>query len=194
MADLVTEVRAALPAGLTARALTLDDVDLYLSLTARAADFFETYDGGMPSREALLADMTALPPGTSPDAKTLVGTFRGDELVAYLDVVAGYADGHTWYIGLLLIAATERGQHLGTALAGATGRAAACAGATRLMMGVYDANAPARAFWTRCGFSPDGHVPDYVNRGGQIQPVTRFAKALIPPGAPASTSESGCRT
>jgi len=170
-----------LPLGSVVRVLTPTDVDAYLDLTRRASDLYEDYDGGLPTRDALVADMLARPSGVPMEAKLTLGVFRGDDdtLVAYLDALTGYPDATTWFIGLLLVAESERGRGLGTALVEGLGLAASAHGAKRLMIGVLDANAPARRFWSGLGFRDERHVPDYVNAAGQPQPVTRMERPLL---------------
>ena len=181
MTERVVEAlqEAVHPRGLTTRVLTTDDVDAYLDLTRRASDFFENYDGGLPSRDVLEADMLARPPSVPAEAKMTLGVFRDDVLVAYVDALAGYPDDTTWFIGLLLIASSDRGHGLGTALVDGLGRAASAHRATRLMIGVFDANVPARRFWQWLGFRDEKHVPDYTNTAGQPQPVTRMVRPLL---------------
>jgi len=178
MVEAVTSVH---PDGLAARLLTPADAASYLDLTRRAADFYEDYDGGLPTLDEVAADMAALPPGAHSESKATLGVFREDVLVAYLDLLAGYPDEATWFLGLLLVADSERGSGLGTAVVTGVAQAASDRGATCLALGVYDANAPARAFWTRQGFRDDRHLPDYRNPHGQLQPVTRLVRPLGQP-------------
>jgi len=181
-------VAEAVRPGLGVRTLTTDDWPAYFDLTRRAADFAETYDGGLPTADAVRADMTDAPPGAAADAKVLVGVFEDERepgegrahgvLIAYLDLLVAYPDADTWYLGFLLIAQSERGRGLGRAILGGVERAAAGAGMKRLMLGVYDANTPGRAFWARLGFHDDKTYPDYTNPAGQPQPVTRMVKDI----------------
>ena len=182
---MVPRIESAVPPGLTVRTLALADADSYFDLTRRAADYSQTYDGGLPSLDDLVADMGTTPPGTSLDNKVLVGVFRGTALIAYLDLLIGFPDEATWYLGLLLIAESERGHGLGQAIVAAVDHAAATAEIERLMIEVYDANSAGRRFWTRQGFQDEQHFPDYTNPAGQPQPVTRLV-APVNPADPSS--------
>ena len=54
------------------------------------------------TRESVLDDMTALPPGKTFEDKFYVGFFRENRLAAVMDVVFNYPDSHTAYIGFFM--------------------------------------------------------------------------------------------
>jgi len=73
--------------------------------------------------------------------------------VAVLDVLEGYPDAATWYLGLIFLARHVRGTGLGTQLIEALCAHVAASGATALRLAVMPANAGARRLYHRLGFT-----------------------------------------
>lgn len=69
------------------------DVDTILALCEGNRLFYQ-YHPPMATRESILADMTALPPGKGMEDKAYVGFFEGKKLVAVLDWISGYREGN----------------------------------------------------------------------------------------------------
>ena len=61
------------------------------------------YCGKQPSRELILHDLHITPPNTSADAKYYVGFYDLDTLVAIMDLIDGYPDGDTAFIGFFMM-------------------------------------------------------------------------------------------
>ena len=74
------------------------DVDAILALCEGNRLFYQ-YHPPMATRESILADMTALPPGKGMEDKAYVGFFEGEKLVAVLDWISGYPTKETAWIG-----------------------------------------------------------------------------------------------
>jgi GNAT superfamily N-acetyltransferase len=119
----------------------------------RCPDYFELVEGrAVRPREAadLLADC---PPGQSAADKLLLGVFDATHrLAGILDVVPDYPVQGAWFIGLLLLDPAFRSRGLGQRLYGAFEAWAARSGASRIDLGVVEANTGAARFWTRRGF------------------------------------------
>ncbi|WP_052352009.1 GNAT family N-acetyltransferase [Deinococcus pimensis] len=74
------------------------------------------------------------------------------ELRGVLDVLVGYPDDRTFYLGLLLLSPEARGHATGRAVYAAFERWAVSLGAERVELGVVRENVRALAFWERQGF------------------------------------------
>ena len=82
------------------------DVDAILALCEGNRLFYQ-YHPPMATRESILADMTALPPGKGMEDKAYVGFFEGEKLVAVLDWISGYPAKETAWIGLFMVSAEK---------------------------------------------------------------------------------------
>ena len=58
------------------------------------------------TRDSILSDLVALPPGKLPDDKYYVGFFRGETLLAQMDLIADYPERAMAYIGLFMMEAS----------------------------------------------------------------------------------------
>lgn len=108
------------------------------------------HDEGAPLR----ADEAAIvlderPPGIPLAAKH---AFLVDDL-AFLDLLAGYPEPATWFLGLVFLAPAARGRGLGTALVEAVCAHAKAEGARALRLAVAHTNTGARRLYERLGFA-----------------------------------------
>ena len=74
------------------RALETEDVDIIYDLCSKNKLFYEFHQPFV-TRESILDDRNALPPGKSKEDKTYIGLFDGDTLVAVMDLIYGISDG-----------------------------------------------------------------------------------------------------
>ena len=116
-----------------------------------AADYL-ALESGLTPAEAARAFFEDRPPASVevPLKFGIVGD--GGELVAIGDLAFDYPERGDVYLGLLLLVPAARGAGLGSAILSEIQRFARQRGAARLLLGVIDDNARARAFWERQGF------------------------------------------
>ena len=74
------------------RALETEDVDIIYDLCSKNKLFYEFHQPFV-TRESILDDRNALPPGKSKEDKAYIGLFDGDMLVAVMDLIYGISDG-----------------------------------------------------------------------------------------------------
>lgn len=125
-----------------------------------------------PSLAMCREDQTALPPGTGPERKLFLGLFQGERLQAVLDLVDGYPEEGTLYIGLLELHGRAQGKGLGTRIMAVLLPAAAQAGFSQVRLGCMERNQPGLAFWRGQGFAPE----DRVEQNGRW--IVKLRKAL----------------
>ena len=131
------------------------DLPEYLAL-CQSNHFFNSISlDEPPSLESCREDFTALPPGRKPEHKLFLGLWQEGRLQAALDLVEGYPDEDTLYIGLLELDASCQGQGLGTSLAKALARQSVLAGFSTLRLGCLVENAPGFGFWQAMGFQEE---------------------------------------
>jgi GNAT superfamily N-acetyltransferase len=108
---------------------------------------------GMNGRNIPLEEIrNALPPGHSRDDKFLYALEREARLAGMIDVIRGFPEPHTWYLGFLFIAKEFRGAHLGRNTLHALYNWARAHGAKAIRLGVVEDNARARWLYATEGF------------------------------------------
>ena len=91
------------------RPLTAGDVDKILALCAENEQFYR-YHPPLATRESVLEDMTALPPGKCAADKHYLGFFDRETLVAVLDLIERYPQDDTAYIGFFMTKKERQGR------------------------------------------------------------------------------------
>ncbi len=120
---------------------------------------FYRYSGKTPSMEALRQDLQTAPPGVPPARKFYLGFFAEDTLLAVLDLIDGYPDAHTAYIGFFLMNPAYQGRGLGSALIGELAAALQGFGFRALRLGIDKGNPQSGHFWQKNGFTVLREVP-----------------------------------
>ncbi len=105
------------------------------------------------SAQAAQEALTECPPDLPLSAKQLIGRWEEGELTAVLDLLRGYPDPTTAYLGLLLVGEPWQGAGRGQALYLHACTLARSWGATRLRLSVIASNENALSFWLRRGFT-----------------------------------------
>lgn len=139
----------------TLRRLTPAELPALLALCCGNPQFYQ-FHPPMPTEESLLQDMSALPPGTSPEDKYFLGIFRQGRLEAVLDLVLHYPGEDTAYIGFFMVERSLQGQGLGGEIIRALLTLLKSQGYARLRLAVDEGNPQSLAFWQKCGFALTG--------------------------------------
>lgn len=137
------------------RPLTAGDVDKILALCAENEQFYR-YHPPMATRESILADMTALPPGTGAENKHYLGFFDGDALIAVLDLIEHYPQQNTAYIGFFMTKKERQGCGLSTSLIGKLFDELRKEKFCRVRLAIDRGNPQSKAFWEKNGFALTG--------------------------------------
>ena len=103
------------------------------------------------------------PDGLPEDAKVVLGAWEGEQLVAVIDLLKGYPDEHTAFIGLLEVHEDHQGRGVGAAAYRMVEAYRRGPEWRTLRLAVVDTNAEqAAGFWARQGFEPTGEVKPYT--------------------------------
>ncbi|MCA9797727.1 MAG: GNAT family N-acetyltransferase [Candidatus Eremiobacteraeota bacterium] len=128
-----------------------------MALFERAPAYFQLAEGRGPTCEDARQLLDETPPATPPEQKFVWG-LEQDGLHGCLDLVRGYPDAETAFLGLLLVAEDRRGLGLGrraVEFALETARAWQC---RRIRLGVLQANTAGLEFWQRFEFVLTGET------------------------------------
>ena len=134
------------------RPLTAGDVDKILALCAENEQFYR-YHPPLATRESVLEDMTALPPGKCTADKHYLGFFDGETLVAVLDLILDYPQEGTAYLGFFMTKKAVQGRGIGSALIGELLNELRKADCKKARLAVDRGNPQSKAFWEKNGFA-----------------------------------------
>ena len=127
------------------------DVDIILELCRKNPLFYE-YTEAKPTKKQILEDMKATPPGIGLSDKYFFGFFEKDELVAVMDLVDGYPDPKTAYIGFFMMNQDYQGKQAGTAIIRETVEYLNSVDKTAVRLAIDKGNPQSTHFWTKNGF------------------------------------------
>ena len=135
--------------GFTVRPLADRDAAPLQALFDEDPEYFH----GMNGRDIPVEEIrNALPPGLSRDDKFLYVIEQDNRLAGMIDVIRGFPEPATWYLGFLFIAKAFRGAHLGRNTLHALYDWARAHGAKAIRLGVVEDNARARWLYATEGF------------------------------------------
>ena len=129
------------------------DFEALYALYRSNASYFQ-YFGIDPAREELRRDMTMLPEGCEREQKHFFMYRDGGEPLALLDLIEGYPDEHTCYIGLFMVHAKRSDQGAGTRIITELCAALKALGFDELRLAYGKRYLHAAHFWTKNGFVP----------------------------------------
>lgn len=115
--------------------------------------------------ENLKQDLVALPPNTTLEDKYFVGFYLQDRLIAFMDLILGYPNEHSAWIGWFMMDHELQGKGTGTSIITQVLHQLQKARFSCVQLGYVEANQQSEAFWKKNNFLPTGRkVPmdDYV--------------------------------
>lgn len=96
------------------RRLQEDDIEQICTLCSGNPQYY-CYHPPTATADSIREDMRALPPGREPQDKYYVGYFAGDgTLLAVMDLILGYPQEWTAFIGFFMVSAARQGAGLGS--------------------------------------------------------------------------------
>jgi GNAT superfamily N-acetyltransferase len=106
--------------------------------------------------------LTALP-GCSLEQKHFMIVYQGTETVGVVDLIFGYPDPETAFLGLLLLRESQQGMGLGKETYGLVEQMAVENGFKKIRLAVVDSNL-VQKFWEKLGFKETGTVRPHEGR------------------------------
>ncbi len=137
------------------RSLDGNDVKDVVSLCAEN-ELYYRHCPPFVSEKSVLKDMSALPPGKELRDKYYVGYFDRDALIAVLDLICGYPDDDTCFIGFFMLAKRLQGAGVGSAVVSELCGRIKELGFARVRLGWIRGNPQASHFWKKNGFCETG--------------------------------------
>ncbi len=150
------------------RSLEPDDVDLIYHLSAGNKLFYE-YHPPFVSRESILEDMDALPPGKEKKDKYYIGFFDGNNLVAVMDLITDYPKEKVVFLGFFMMEPSCQGKGTGTRIIEECIHCLSQLGYSKIRLAIHKGNPQSEAFWTKNGFVKTGE--EYPNEVSVYLPM-----------------------
>ena len=141
------------------RRLNENDIPAVLALSSGNGLYYR-YCPPLPNEESVRTDMNALPPGKEPADKHYLGYFKEGRLIAVLDLIAGYPNAETAFIGFFMVEASVQGTGVGSRIIGELCAFLRGSDFTAVRLGWVKGNLQAERFWRRNGFAPTGAEHD----------------------------------
>lgn len=145
----------------TVRRLDARDVDIIFELS-RKNELFYKYHPPFITKEAILDDMTALPPQKERTDKYYVGFFERETLIALMDLILAYPEPQTAFIGLFMMSTDYQGRGIASEMIGDVCRCLKQLGYQKIRLGVDKGNPQSFAFWSKNGFQVTGET-EYIH-------------------------------
>lgn len=101
-------------------------------------------------------DLCALPFGKTKTDKAMIGLYEAGHLFAIFDLVQGYPEERTLFIGFFMMEKTVQGKGRGSALIQQLKAFARTHGFLYLRLGYVKGNRQSECFWKKQGFTPVG--------------------------------------
>lgn len=130
------------------RRLTEDDVEMIYDLSSGNSIYYR-YHPPFVTRESILEDMAALPPGKGYDDKYYIGFFDGAVLVAVMDLILDYHEAGVAFIGFFMTDVKYQGKGIGSGIISDTTAYLKSLGYVEIRLGVDKGNPQSFAFWTK---------------------------------------------
>lgn len=89
------------------------DVENIYNLCKENREYYK-YCPPYVTKDNILRDMTALPDGCYMENKYYIGYFNEEGLVAVLDLISGYPEYDTFYIGFFMMKFSMQGKNIGS--------------------------------------------------------------------------------
>lgn len=155
------------------RELSVADAPRVWAVLSDDGGFSQRVEGRSPQFGDVEALFTTLPPNVDAPRKHVIGMFQDAALVAVADIVQGWPDDRTNYIGLLQVGAPHQGQGFAGHL---HERIVSSYPASRWRLSVVGTNAQVIPFWRSLGYEPTGEEKPWFNAGGQQQTALIFER------------------
>ena len=144
------------------RKLTESDTDIVLELYQNNEKYF-SYFGDIPTRDTVNEDMYALPPNINKDNKYYFGLFDEDELMCVVDMIDGYPENETIYIGLFMLDKSLQHKGIGTTIISDFIVDLRKQGFKCIKLAYINDSDEASNFWHKIGFIKSGKVNTLKN-------------------------------
>ena len=108
------------------------------------------------TEDSIRADMAALPPHKTPEDKYYLGFFEDEILVAVMDLISGFPNEETAFVGFFMMNKPFQGKGIGTKLMTEVYEYLEEVGFQFVRLCFAKGNPQSEHFWLKNGFTPTG--------------------------------------
>ena len=135
------------------------DADEILALCRGNRLYYELC-GEETSKEQILRDLHAAPPGVASSDKYYLGFYDEKELLAVIDLIDGYPKPEYAFIGFFMMNIKYQGAGTGTKIISEIGESLKSLGKQRIRLAIAEGNPQATHFWEKNGFQVIRRIPE----------------------------------
>ena len=139
----------------TVRRLDEKDAEAVFCLYQSNPQYFTAMDD-VPTLSSAKADLIVLPPNKAIEDKYYVGFYDEAHLVAIMDLIRGFPNEQTAFIGLFMVHAAQQGRGIGSKIIADVLSHLKSLGFSRCRLGYVKTNLQSKSFWFKNGFLPTG--------------------------------------
>lgn len=133
------------------RRLDAGDVDSVFELCSKNSLYYQ-YCPPFVTKSSIVEDMEALPPGKEKKDKYFLGYYDNSSLIAVMDMIIGYPDAHTLYIGFFMTDIDVQGKGVGTVIIEQLCNYVREMGFQRIELAWVKGNPQSESFWMKNKF------------------------------------------
>ena len=137
------------------RMLTGTDVAAIYALCKENPLYYQ-YCPPFVTEESIRADMKALPPRKTMEDKYFLGFYEGETLVAVMDLILGFPNDETAFVGFFMVNKQFQGKGIGTALVKEVFEYLKASGFKFVRLCFAKGNPQSEHFWVKNGFERTG--------------------------------------
>lgn len=137
------------------RKLDRNDVQMIYDLSCKNHIFYQ-YHPPFVTKESILEDMEALPPGKNYDDKFYVGFFEKENLVAIMDLILAYPEKEIAFIGFFMTNIQYQNKGISSEIISEIVTYLKSSGYKKIRLGVDKGNPQSYSFWSRNNFKTIG--------------------------------------
>jgi len=135
----------------------IEEVDiLEVYALCKSNPLFYQYCPPFVTIDSIREDLTALPKGKTLEDKYFLGFYKDELLVAVMDLISGYPNAKTAFIGFFMLDQRMQGKGVGTALITEVCQYFKETGFSFVKLGYVKGNPQSEAFWTMNHFEKTG--------------------------------------
>jgi RimJ/RimL family protein N-acetyltransferase len=153
------------PQPITLRKIDSQYLDVLQGLLDAAPSYYMKIDG-VPNAGSAKELFEELPPNCTYDNKHVLLIEQEATAIGVIDLIIGYPDSKTAFIGLLVLDEKFQGKGLGLASYKLLEEYIAQFKISSIELGVNDTNDVGMAFWSKLSFTPNGRTR--INKGKRV--------------------------
>lgn len=137
------------------RIMTRNDVQMIYELSLENPLFYQ-FSPPEVTPERIVNDMTILPPQMTYEDKYYMGFFEEDKLIAVMDLVLGYPNVQTAFIGMFMMCKSEQGKGIGSGIVEECADFLKKQGYCSMRLVIAKGNPQSEHFWKKNAFVSTG--------------------------------------